>query len=293
MTKAKKDKEIKALEKWFHYHPVEHPEQRKLVVSQVRDLVKLEKWYFDILNGYKGVILWPKAAENYYKNKYYTYLSDPRRKERIGKYLTWAINNSAAEEMARSLNRTFNDHTLSEDNETELCVVISRHEYDIVGQSTDRNWTSCQNIYDGGYNQYVERGISAGVLIAYLCDIKDTDIKTRQRGGWHVDSTRSSEDSYTRGKKINIQRPLGRVLIKPYVKKGESHNLENPNWILRVSKKYGMFPDELLIKLQKWLDKNWNNKILENEEDYSQFFVPDTVYQDTDEERAGYHYKKK
>lgn len=70
----------------------------------------------------------------------------------------------------------------------DLWLVISNHAYDIAGMSTNRNWTSCMNIFNGINKEYVENDIKYGTLVVYVIDKNDT----------------------------NINQPYGRVLIKPY-----------------------------------------------------------------------------
>ena len=111
-------------------------------------------------------------------------------------------------------------------------VCISRHPYDIAGMSTGRGWRSCMNLIDGEYNYYVESSIMAGALIAYL--IKDDD--------------------------ENINNPTSRLLIKPYIKRRQKQNFENPNWLLKVSDQYGTAYPKFAEVVQKWCNENWNNK---------------------------------
>lgn len=59
----------------------------------------------------------------------------------------------------------------------DLMIVISRHPYDIAGMSTDRGWTSCQNLVDGEENQYVPTDIKAGSLVAYVVALDDLNIR--------------------------------------------------------------------------------------------------------------------
>lgn len=73
-------------------------------------------------------------------------------------------------------------------NSNNLWVVISNHAYDIAGMSTNRDWTSCMNVLTGDNKVYVKHDIQYGTLVAYIIDKSDT----------------------------NIERPYGRVLIKPY-----------------------------------------------------------------------------
>lgn len=76
-----------------------------------------------------------------------------------------------------------------------LWIAISNHAYDIAGMSTDREWSSCMNLVDGTCKDYVKEDIKYGTLIAYLIDKNDT----------------------------NIERPYGRVLIKPYKLRRKGH----------------------------------------------------------------------
>lgn len=71
----------------------------------------------------------------------------------------------------------------------ETLVALCRHPYDLAGMSTGRNWSSCMSFPNGSYNGYVRNDILGGTLIAY--HIKKSD------------------------KNINV--PLSRLLIKPYV----------------------------------------------------------------------------
>ena len=82
------------------------------------------------------------------------------------------------------LGRSLEEKSMSDD----LCIIVSRHPYDIAGMSYDRDWTSCMNIEDGDCRDMPEYDIRYGTLVAYLCDTDDT----------------------------NINRPYARFLIKPY-----------------------------------------------------------------------------
>lgn len=90
--------------------------------------------------------------------------------------------------------------------------------------------------------RYVGSSIAGGVLIAYLCRSDDTTDIVDSKGTRHKNA------------KINIQNPLGRVLIKPY-----KNNDGKGNRILIASEKYGTYYDEAIKKLQEWLDYNWNS----------------------------------
>lgn len=139
-------------------------------------------------------------------------------------------------------------------------VVISRHPYDIAGMSTDRGWSSCMNLVktEGmeNYSEYVEPTIMRGALIAYL--IKDKD--------------------------KNINSPTSRLLIKPYIRKGETINYAEPNWVLFVSDIYGTVYPKFAKAVQRWVNENWNNKILENSKNKEFEFLHDLYKEKSDKE---------
>ena len=58
----------------------------------------------------------------------------------------------------------------------EKLVVISRHPYDIAGQSTGRGWTSCKNLKTGSMKKHVCPETKYD-LIAYLINANDRNIK--------------------------------------------------------------------------------------------------------------------
>lgn len=68
-------------------------------------------------------------------------------------------------------------------------IVISKANYDIAGMTTGRSWSSCMSLTSGNGQKYIHCDIKEGTLIAYLVD----------------------------GDDINIQRPIARLLIKPFV----------------------------------------------------------------------------
>lgn len=68
-------------------------------------------------------------------------------------------------------------------------IVISKANYDIAGMTSGRNWSSCMSLTSGNGKKYIHCDIKEGTLIAYLINGDDT----------------------------NIQRPIARVLIKPFI----------------------------------------------------------------------------
>ena len=134
-------------------------------------------------------------------------------------------------------------------------IVISRHPYDIAGQSTDRSWESCMTLQtdkqkEGCNSCFVDTGIEAGVLIAYL--ISNTD--------------------------KNINKPLARVLIKPYT------NYDESEIQFKVSKVYGTAGNEFQNAVQKWVNRNLNSrhiKVDENMRDLD-LHLDTNIYNDED-----------
>ena len=92
-----------------------------------------------------------------------------------------------------------NDPQLQNSKTSEIKIVVSCHPYDIIGMSTGRDWDkqSCmrlddgyQNVNDpGAYHKHVAHDVAEGTMVAYAIRASDT----------------------------NIQKPLGRCLIKPFL----------------------------------------------------------------------------
>jgi hypothetical protein len=91
-----------------------------------------------------------------------------------------------------------NDPQLQNSSTAEFQLVVSCHPYDIIGMSTGRSWDneSCMRLRDyrpdsndGSNNHYLEVDIAEGTLVAYAIRASDT----------------------------NIEKPLGRCLLKPFV----------------------------------------------------------------------------
>lgn len=87
-----------------------------------------------------------------------------------------------------SLKRMF-DNDPRRQARSKYSIVISNHPYDIAGMSTGRTgWHSCMTLGTGSNQHYVPQEIAAGSLIAYLIGEKDR----------------------------NVERPVARVLLKPF-----------------------------------------------------------------------------
>lgn len=143
-------------------------------------------------------------------------------------------------------------------------VVISRHPYDIAGMSTDRNWRSCMTlgipnvIYkddknkntDGINKRYVATDIREGSIIAYLV---------------------SSSDVNKNGK-IEIRRPLSRILMKPF------NNIKDSNDIVySLGKIYGAGVSKFSDFVKNWLEVNVNKNT-----DGKSYIMKGDLYSDGD-----------
>lgn len=140
---------------------------------------------------------------------------------RIGKFLS--------KENKEILLKDFNERFKGKksDISENYSIVISRHPYDLIGQSYDREWNSCKNLIDGANKHYIPTEINKGCLIAYLIKNENT----------------------TKSKDI-LKNPISRYLIVPYVNEG------NPNdTFLYVSDSvYGRYVEGFKENVQKWLD---------------------------------------
>lgn len=110
-----------------------------------------------------------------------------------------------------------------------ICV-ISRHPYDIAGMATDRGWATCMNLDAGTYIGFIEHDVEYGTLIAY--GVKESD--------------------------RNIQRPVCRVLMKPFVS-SKYPDLVHFGIENRV---YGTTVPGFLDVVETWVDEvNSNNEL--------------------------------
>lgn len=200
----------------------------------------------------------------------YKFLS--RMKEvRIGKILNAVLTSMSKDNgnftdqdviNIKQINTTFNQREVNQ--KEKICLVLSRHPYDIAGMSTGRGWTSCQSLDKTDYISTVATTIEAGALICYLCRESDTIGIKDSSGKIHSPNEQGKRNREKRGAiDINIQNPLGRVLVKTYTYKGDAIDFVNKNFVLRVSFPYGTMYKSSMPKLQQWLDQNWNNRIIE------------------------------
>jgi hypothetical protein len=107
-----------------------------------------------------------------------------------------------------------------------LMIVFSSAKYDLTGMSTGREWRSCMNLIDGQNKSYIGTDIKEGTIICYLTTTSD----------------------------INLNNPLGRVLIKPHL------NMKNPKDVILYAeyKTYGLkipSPEKFIDIVDDFMEK--------------------------------------
>jgi hypothetical protein len=169
--------------------------------------------------------------------------TDGRRDMRIGKLL--ASDPQLVQQFANDPARAA--------TKQELMVVISRHPYDIAGMSTDRGWTSCMNLKSGVNRRYVPIDIKEGTLIAYLINSNDK----------------------------NIENPLARILIKPFVAVSSA----SQEIMLGVENKvYGTANTAFSSTVTKWANQVNSTKVLDGLFVLQRGLYVDGVYKGKDED---------
>ena len=107
-----------------------------------------------------------------------------------------------------------------------LMIVFSSAKYDLTGMSTGREWRSCMNLIDGQNKRYVEIDIKEGTIICYLTTTND----------------------------INLNNPLGRVLIKPHLNMKNSKDVilypEYKTYGLKISN-----PEKFIDMIDDFMEK--------------------------------------
>ena len=167
-------------------------------------------------------------SENYMQGLAYE-IANPNRKLGIGKML--ARSEGQEKDISRktqlqALKKAFDaDPQRAAIRKSNKLIVISRHPYDIAGMSTDRGWKSCMNLVDGINRQYVMKDVKQGSIIAYLINADD----------------------------LNVNRPLARILIKPYQEKGNPANLA-----MMGDAVYGTAPPEFKQQVDTWINARYN-----------------------------------
>lgn len=127
----------------------------------------------------------------------------------------------------------------------KLSILISKHPYDMLCASWNQDWHSCLEIRVKGEPNSLQIPYSAttnSCLIAYCLSGGD-------------------------------KKPLGRVFIVPY------YDYETgDHWLRVVDTTYGIFPNEVKVFLQTWLNENYNHKITKsNSKVILDFCFPDNL----------------
>ena len=144
-----------------------------------------------------------------------TILDKYDRPVKIGKALKY-VDADLAKEYEDFRNQYFKSFKI------EPMVVISRHPYDIAGQSTDRGWTSCKNLKGGCYSNHVKAEAKQN-LIAYLINPDDK----------------------------NINHPVARLLLVPYMDENLKPIFVPEN---KIYGEAGKYEKAFKATVKKWLD---------------------------------------
>jgi hypothetical protein len=166
------------------------------------------------------------------------------------------------------LGDSFRDDPMRVKNKKPYKVVVSKHPYDVLGASTDRNWTSCVNLGGGiiysdskkddkGMNaDRLVNSLHAPFMIAYLVD----------------------PDDVNNDGKLMIRRPLSRIMIYPFEGRNNTEEEKDYNW--SVGDVYGADNNEFYEIVSNWVS-NINEKYSKSDK-YSKF--EDVYYDSFDEE---------
>lgn len=118
-------------------------------------------------------------------------------------------------------------------SDSEYTVVITRHPYDILGQSYDRYWDSCKNFETGANRRYIPTEINDGILAAYIVSSNE----------------KISNDL--------LKNPIARYLILPYVNEKDSKDI----YLVVSDSVYGEHVEGFRENVQYWLDNKQGKKI--------------------------------
>ena len=218
--------------------------------GRYKDIFTNPKYEHD-RNGYRVFIPieWESALLNRIKNSY-AYDIVERELEKIGYDVEDYIKGLAVMKNNRNrkvkIGKLLKDkgpvymHFMNDENrqstQREHEVVISRHPYDIAGMSTDRGWTSCMNLKDGSRRRYVPMDVKYGTVIAYA-------IRKGDR---------------------NIQNPVARVLIKPFLEVTDDKSKEPSVFFGIENNVYGEEPPGFVDSVNDWVDEINDKRTLDN-----------------------------
>jgi len=149
---------------------------------------------------------------------------------KISKALTIISKKSIeAERLLKLYNYTRSQSIKDEDS--EFMIVFSRKKYDLAGMTYGRSWPSnCMHLTDGVNKEFILKDIESGTIICYLITKDD----------------------------INIENPIGRILIKPFV------NVDDESEVILYpeTKTYGDIKDtfKFVKDIDKYMDTVQNIK---------------------------------
>ena len=199
------------------------------------------------------------------------YVTKGKQQFKIGKILQkWGKqqNDSIFKDYVNGLLDAFRDDPLRQQNRKPYLVVVSKHPYDVLGASTDRNWTSCVNL-GGGIIYDSKKEESKGMNSDRLVNSLHTPFMV----SYLVDP----DDVNTQGK-IMIQRPLSRILIYPFVAKDKPyHEYFDYNW--SIGDIYGILHQKFTNIVYSWVQE-----LNETSSDSERFERINDVYYDSFDE---------
>lgn len=189
------EKTQKIYKEYFRHFP-EHDKNYYRIYFDIK--VDPSKWQVNIPQEIKDYMEWFRyPIKDYAKG---ICVDKDGRDIKIGRLFVKLGREDLLKAYEDSKNNTLKD--------TEYTVVISRHPYDIIGQSTGRGWSSCMDINDPRYEKkFVEtwyglsKQLKQGHLVSYLLRKNDRNIKNPisrimiVRNSWPYGSFSSTDKS--------------------------------------------------------------------------------------------------
>jgi LAS superfamily LD-carboxypeptidase LdcB len=185
----------------------------------------------------------------------------------------------------------FKKDTSRQTQNKDLVIVISRHPYDLVGASTDRNWQNCitrpykpivykgKKEYDSIRRRYYKRGeendptdykLKGYGTIRYELDDLTKDLDKCESNDFIIAYLVNKNELIKGGEKILLRKPLSRILfyIDEYDGTIDIVDINNPV--------YGVYSQDFLNQVDNWMKANFSN--------YNPFPVDEPEDEDSDED---------